>query len=193
MSLKIRKLEAIPVRLERNLQQATGTAGTPNALDGEGAYRWSRDYPALYSSYIESTLVKVTLDDGTVGWGEAQAPLAPQVSAAIVDTLLRPALEGLEFEGQSSISEMWHTMYSTMRVRGQTGGFMLDAISGVDVALWDLAGKMAGKPIHQLISPASHHLVPAYVSGLAGSTPAERVENAATIRRGGLPNIQAVL
>ncbi len=59
-------------------------------------------------------------------------------------------------------------MYQTMRVRGQTGGFMLDAISGLDLALWDLAGKMAGLPVCQLISSDALNRVPAYLSGLAG-------------------------
>ena len=57
-------------------------------------------------------------------------------------------------------------MYSTMRVRGQTGGFMLDAISGVDIALWDLAGKIAGKPLCELLSKSPKSLVPAYLSGV---------------------------
>ncbi len=178
MSSKITSIEAIPVRLARNLTEATGTAGTPNVLEGEGAYRWSRDYPALYSIFIESTLVKVRLENGLVGWGEAQAPLAPQVSATIIETLLRPALEGQHFEGQTSISPMWDTMYSTMRVRGQTGGFMLDAISGVDLALWDLAGKMAGQPVSALLANQPKSQVPAYISGLSGATVEERLKAA---------------
>ena len=70
-------------------------------------------------------------------------------------------------------------MYSTMRVRGQTGGFMLDAISGVDIALWDLAGKMASKPTAALLGETSpKREIPAYLSGLSGATNPERVEQA---------------
>jgi galactonate dehydratase len=65
------------------------------------------------------------------------------------------------------------TMYSTMRVRGQTGGFMLDAISGVDIALWDLAGKLTGKPVCELLAPGEGRKhVPAYISGLTGANKA---------------------
>ena len=55
---------------------------------------------------------------------------------------------------------MWDRLYATMRVRGQTGGFMLDAISGVDIALWDLAGKAQGLSFHELMSEAPAPLVP---------------------------------
>lgn len=166
-------MEAIPIRLPRDLEAATGTAGTPNQLTGQGAYRWSRDYPALYSVYIETALIRVTLSNGLIGWGEAQAPLAPEVACTIVDRLLRPVLEGTAFEGtRESIERLWIQMFSTMRVRGQTGGFMLDAISGVDLALWDLAGKIQSRPVCDLID-RQRDTVPAYVSGLSGPSKAE--------------------
>ena len=112
------------------------------------------------------------MDDGLVGWGEAQAPLAPEVACEIVRLLLRPAVVGAQFGGGiGEIRALWDRMYSTMRVRGQTGGFMLDAISGVDIALWDLAGKMSGLPVSRLIAgERARDAVPAYWSGLAGAT-----------------------
>jgi galactonate dehydratase len=149
-------------------------------LVGEGNYRWSTAYPVLYSVNFETALIRIELADGTVGWGEAQAPLAPEVACTIVEHLLRPAIEGVNFEGTPAhIAVLWDRMYSTMRVRGQTGGFMLDAISGVDIALWDLAGKMAGKPVCELLSDAPKRLIPAYLSGTSGATPHERAEFAA--------------
>jgi galactonate dehydratase len=164
--MKIASIQSSPIRLPRDLAGATGTAGSLTESAGSGGdYRWSRTFPALYSSYFETALVKVTLEDGTVGWGEAQAPLAPEVACTIIDLLLGPVLCGLEFDGSmSGIERLWAMMYSTMRVRGQTGGFMMDAISGVDIALWDLAGKLAGKSVSQLLS-ASKSSIPAYLSG----------------------------
>jgi galactonate dehydratase len=165
--MKISLIESFPIRLPRDLAGATGTAGSPTVLDGtEGNYRWSRTYPALYSVCFETALVRVTLEDGTVGWGEAQAPLAPEVACTIIDRLLAPVLTGLEFDGSvARIEQLWATMYSTMRVRGQTGGFMMDAISGIDIALWDLAGKLAGKSVSELLG-AGTSSIPAYLSGL---------------------------
>jgi galactonate dehydratase len=124
-------------------------------------------------------LVKVTLDSGLTGWGEAQAPLAPEVACTIVDRLLKPVLVGAEFDGSiARIERLWDLMYSTMRVRGQTGGFMLDAISGVDLALWDLAGKIQAQPVCALIAGTSNRSeVAAYYSGIPGATVEARVEN----------------
>lgn len=169
--MKIAKIEARPFRMPRDMQAATGTAGTPTLLaKGAGDYRWSDVYPVLYSVNFETALIKVTLDNGVYGWGEAQAPLAPEVSCEIVRLLLSPALEGTPFEGtREEIESLWDRMYSTMRVRGQTGGFMLDAISGVDTALWDIAGKLAEQPVYALLGGAKRS-VPAYVSGLPAAS-----------------------
>ena len=178
--MRITSLTAIPVRLPRDFGGAKGTAGSPTALMGEGNYRWSTAYPVLYSVNFETALIRVEMADGTVGWGEAQAPLAPEVACAIVDHLLRPAVVGEEFEGTAAgIEFLWDRMYSTMRVRGQTGGFMLDAISGVDIALWDVAGKMAGKPVCELLHEAPKRFMPAYLSGTSGLTPRDRAAFAA--------------
>jgi galactonate dehydratase len=167
-NMRIRKVEAFPVRLPRDWSLARGMAGSPNELvAAAGDYRWSRDYPALYSTMFETALVKVTLDNGLVGWGEAQAPLAPEVACAIVERLLRPVLENQPFDGsRASLDDWWLRMYSTMRVRGQTGGFMLDAIAGVDLALWDLAGQLASKPVAKLIRDNPPSRVRAYLSGV---------------------------
>lgn len=178
--MRIRSVSAVPVRLPRDFAGATGTAGSPTALAGAGDYRWSTAYPVLYSVNFETALVRVELDDGLVGWGEAQAPLAPEVACAIVEHLLRPAVEAAEFDGSlARIAELWERMYATMRVRGQSGGFMLDAMSGVDLALWDLAGKLAGQPVCRLLSAEPRRTVPAYLSGSSGETALERIAFAA--------------
>lgn len=187
-SVTIDRVDAIPVRIPRDLNAATGTAGTPTTLKpSRYDYKWSETYEVLYPVHFEATLVRLTCSDGRVGWGEAQAPLAPEVSSAIVERLLRPAVEGETFSGKpEEIEWLWDRMYNTMRVRGQTGGFMIDAISGVDIALWDLAGKMNQAPVAQLLGDsAPPSRLPAYVSGLAGETNAERIENARGYREMG--------
>ncbi len=179
--MKIIRIEAIPVRIPRDRGRAERTAGSPTPLDElDGPYRWSTVFPALYSVDFETALVRITLDDGTIGWGEAQAPLAPEVACTIVSLLLKPVLQGGEFDGSvECIESWWDRMYSTMRVRGQTGGFMLDAISGVDLALWDLAGKMRGEPVSALIPGSRRRTeVAAYISGVAGASIEARVEAA---------------
>ncbi len=179
MAARIEHVTAIPVSVARDRDAARGTAGSPTELGARaGSYQWSKTVATVYSDRLETTLVKVVLDNGLVGWGEAQAPVLPRVSAVIIEDLLAGVLTGEPFDGtRARIEELWWRMYQTMRVRGQTGGFMLDAISGLDIALWDLAGKMAGLPICQLIAPGkARHRIPAYLSGLAG---ADRVAFAA--------------
>lgn len=171
--MKISEIQAIPFIAERR-PEATGTAGSPaNLLSAASHYRWAENYPVLYSTRFETALIRITLDSGLIGWGESQAPVAPEVACAIVDRILKPVLIGLEFEGRiDEIESLWWRMYSAMRVRGQTGGFMLDAIAGIDLALWDLAGKIAGKPVSRLIAANSRSSVPAYLSGLPGGSAA---------------------
>ncbi len=164
--MRITSLDAFPICLPRDLAAAKGTAGSPTTLSGDGRYRWSTAYPVLYSTNFETALIRVRLENGLEGWGEAQAPLAPEVACSIVEHLLRPAIVNEEFDGSiARIEELWSRMYATMRVRGQTGGFMLDAISGVDLALWDLAGKLAGKPVSALLTDSAKQRLRAYLSG----------------------------
>ncbi len=175
--MRISKVEAFPVQLARDHGQAQGSAGSPHRLvGGAGNYRWSAHYPALYSTEFETCLVRVTLSDGMVGWGEAQAPLAPEVAAQVVKSLLSVAVEGEEFRPDAAcIGGLWQRMYSTMRVRGQVGGFMLDAMAGVDLALWDLATQVLEQPLRSLLSGSPKVEVPAYVSGTPGRTVGERL------------------
>lgn len=170
---RIARIEALPVSIERDLAKATGTAGSPSQLlAGAGKYKWSSTVAAVYSERIETTLVRITTDEGLIGWGEAQAPVAPRVSAAIIDDILASVLVGEIVEGsRQSVEHLWDLMFRTMRVRGQNSGFMMDAISGVDIALWDLAGQICGLSVAKLIAGSKARTsVPAYLSGLSGAT-----------------------
>jgi galactonate dehydratase len=61
-----------------------------------------------------------------------------------------------------------------MRVRGYVGGFYLDALAAIDIALWDIAGKQAGKPLSALLGAAGPRRIEAYVSGLPQPSRDER-------------------
>src|ERR1035441_6318187 len=118
---------------------------------------------------LETLLARGTTDSGLTGWGESQALSAPEVAGAIIHSILKPAPKGKEFGGTGQeIETLWDAMYNQMRVSGQTGGFMLDAIAAVDIALWDLAGKIHRAPIAALISgPAAKPRPASYVDHLA--------------------------
>lgn len=70
---------------------------------------------------------------------------------------------------------LWNVMYDLMRERGYYGGFMLDAISACDIALWDARGKLLDQPVYQLLGGAYRETIPCYVSGLPKPTDPERV------------------
>jgi D-arabinonate dehydratase/D-galactarolactone cycloisomerase len=129
----------------------------------------SSEYPTpyrrryCYSETIDTVIVTITTDDGLVGFGEAKAPVAPRVTKAIIDELLAGIVIG---EDPRNHLVLWERMYAGMRVRGHRAGFYLEAISGVDIALWDLAGKLAKQPIYQLLGGSFRNPVRVYASGL---------------------------
>lgn len=116
-----------------------------------------------YAEGFDTTLVRVTTDRGLVGWGEAKAPVAPRVTKAIIDDLLAEMIIGAD---PRKVQPLWETMYASMRLRGHASSFFLEAISGVDIALWDIAGQAAQAPIHQLLGGAYRTRIPVYASGV---------------------------
>ncbi len=119
-------------------------------------------------------LVKLTTADGAIGWGEAQAPVAPEVVQEIVHHLFAPLLLEKTCSSPVAIRQM---LYDAMRVRGHFGGFYVDALSAIDIALWDLAGKAAGVPVYRLLGGPVSRSLPVYVSGLIGGTPEEQIQS----------------
>jgi len=117
----------------------------------------------IYATGIDTCLVRIETDTGIVGWGEAKAPVAPRVVRAIIHDLLRDLLIGADAR---DIEPIWETMYASMRLRGHEGGFLLEAMSGVDIALWDIVGKHLGEPIHRLLGGAYRDRIPVYASGV---------------------------
>ena len=161
-------VEALALKIDRGQERYQGFRSQTGR---ESGYYRTRDYRCVYSPFIETVLVKVTDSDGLIGWGEALSPAAPEATAAIVGRLLRPLLLGHD---PLAVDVLWASLYDSMRERGHITGFMLDAISGVDIALWDLRGKRLGQPVATLLGGAHRDRVPCYVSGLPEPTPEER-------------------
>lgn len=127
-------------------------------------------YRAAYSAHIETTLVRISTDEGLVGWGEAHAPIAPAVAATVIRDLLAPLLVG---ENPLATDRLWEKMYASMRIRGHHTGFMSEAMAGIDIALWDLAGKATGLPIALLMGGGYRDRVRLYQSHLPVLEPDE--------------------
>jgi D-galactarolactone cycloisomerase len=103
-------------------------------------------------------LVEVETDDGTIGIGEAG--VGGGVTATCIEKDLKPLLIG---EDPLMIEGLWQKMFVRTRQYGRRG-IVMNAISGIDIALWDIAGKVAKLPIYKLLG-ACRDRVEAYASG----------------------------
>lgn len=127
------------------------------------------EYPPLwrnradYAPANETVIVRLERADGIVGWGEAHTPLAGHITREVIDRLLSPLLVG---QPATEIHPLWERMYSAMRLRGHHSGYLLEAISAIDIALWDAAGKAAGVPVAKLLGGMVRERVPVYASSL---------------------------
>jgi len=110
-----------------------------------------------------ATLVEVTTDSGVTGWGEAfaQGLEPPQIAAAVIEHALGPLVIG---EDALATEVLWHRMYHHSRDYGRKGS-VIAAISAVDMALWDIAGKHYGVPVYQLLGGAFRNRVQPYATG----------------------------
>ncbi|GAA5201324.1 mandelate racemase/muconate lactonizing enzyme family protein [Rugosimonospora acidiphila] len=122
-------------------------------------------HPARMSTRLldrrEYLLVEIRTDDGDSGTGYAYAGTrGGRILRHMVEDLLVPVLKGRDPGG---IADLWRDLYQESLLMGRRGG-MLRAISAVDIALWDLAGKRQGLPLARLLGGAATS-VPAYASG----------------------------
>ena len=140
--------------------------------------RADKRHLCVYPAARWTALVRVEADNGLVGIGESHAPVAPRVVSTIIQDLFAPLLIG---EDARQIDVLWERMFSAMRLRSHTQGFTLEAIAGIDIALWDLLGKQRGEPVWMMLGGAYRTRLPVYSSGVPGRNPEERlaaVENA---------------
>ena len=78
--MRIKSVQAIPVRLPRDIAGSRGTAGSPTALSGEGAYRWSTAYPSPHPVHPDTAPVRLEHAAGSGVSAQAPAPLAPALA-----------------------------------------------------------------------------------------------------------------
>jgi len=146
------------------------------------------DNPFAFSqgwvSSRSATLVEIHTNDGIVGWGEAfcQGLEVPEISATITKECFAEMVIG---ENPLDTERLWFAMYNRSRDFGRKGSVMA-AISAIDMALWDIAGKVYGKPIWQLLGGAFRHEVEPYATGfyrLKGQNEASRLVEEAHMHR----------
>ena len=110
-----------------------------------------------------ATLVEVLTDEGVSGWGEAfaQGLEPPEIAATVIDKALRPLVVGAD---PLDTEVLWHRMYHMTRDYGRKGS-VVAAISAVDIALWDIAGKFHEVPVYKLLGGAFRTKVQPYATG----------------------------
>lgn len=131
----------------------------------------------------DAVLVKVQTDDGIVGWGESHAGRAPGAVAQLVNTTLRQLVTGLE---ATDVVGAWDRIYRMQLASHGMGAACSIAMSGLDMALWDIRAKAAGWPLYRLLGGAEKR-IPAYAGGvsLGYQVPEALVEEARGVKEQG--------
>ena len=161
--MKIKKIECVQLNIPPSAPPKSQKRRDAWAVDAEVANPMSR-YPK-YKRYRPSWLprwggvwVKVTAEDGT--WGLGTTSAAPAVEP-IIKTHFAPMLEGEDCLAREKI---WDMMFRMSKPYGTLGLSCL-AMSGIDLALWDLAGKIHNQPVYKLLGGAVRDNIQAYATG----------------------------
>lgn len=143
------------------------TAAEPLKIVEVIAHPLSQTLPAptvtSWGSYtkVSLVLVEVRTDAGIVGIGETLARFSPKAYADLIETSLRPRLVG---QDARNIGALWQSMRRALS--GKAGGMLIEAIAGVDIALWDILGKATGQPIAKLLGGIGRDRVDVYAAAV---------------------------
>ena len=140
--MKIAKIEALPLKIPFS-------SGGPPA--GWGAAAWST---------LDSLLVRVETEEGLVGWGEGFAYSCQRAVQAVLEDMIAPVVVGRD---ATDIAGLMQELQFTLHLFGRYG-ITLFALSGFEIALWDLAGKRAGRPLSELLGGPAGGELPGYAS-----------------------------
>lgn len=115
-------------------------------------------------------LVEIVCDDGTIGWGECLGPARPNAAVVQAYSARLIGADPLETE------KIWAVLYNAFRDQGQRG-LSITALSGIDIALWDIKGKHFGVPVSTLLGGRFRESVRAYATGSFKRDGVDRVED----------------
>jgi L-alanine-DL-glutamate epimerase-like enolase superfamily enzyme len=140
--MKIEQIEALPLaaKIEKPIRVSTTTFTEARAL-----------------------IVRVTTDDGLTGIGESLVRSASRATKYLVEDMLAPLIIGKD---PMDLAARWWEMFLAMGLRGHTKGHFVEAISGIDVALWDLIGKALNLPVYKVLHGFGRQKIPAYGSSI---------------------------
>jgi len=140
--MRIAGIESIPLRIPF-------TAGGRSATSAWGA-----------AQTVDSLIVSVTTDTGVVGWGETFGFTAIPAVKVAIDSILAPECIGRD---ATQRGKLMLDLQKKFHVFGRSGAFIY-GLSAIDIALWDIAGKVAKKPVYQLLGGSDATSVASYAS-----------------------------
>ncbi len=126
---------------------------------GPAAFR----HGAAATSALDMVVVEVSTDTGLRGWGDAFAYFSPRTTCSAIEEMVAPQVKGKTVPDASEIPAFIEQIQRNLHLFGRYGITMF-AISGLDIALWDLAARVKGVPLHQLLGQAKRTKIPAYAS-----------------------------
>lgn len=173
--MRIARVEAIPLREPDSTDAGGWWVTTPLDVFAESP-RGERQPPPPVgrSADVTNVLVRVHTDDGRVGHG--LVGVGTRSAVIVIEELLAPHVVG---KSPFDVEKIWQTMYLTTLNKGRKG-LLLEAISGIDIALWDLMGQIVEQPVYNLLGGKTKESIRAYASQCyARSDPAEVAAEAA--------------
>ena len=131
----------------------------------------------------DALIVKVTTEGGLTGWGESHHGRCPGAIAHLINTTLRQLVVGMDAH---DVVGVWSRIYSRQLASHGMGTATCLAMSGIDLALWDIRGKAVGWPLYKLLG-GSRRPSPAYAGGisLGFQEPATLIEEIEALRAQG--------
>lgn len=117
---------------------------------------------ALYTE-MYATFVEVQLENGVTGWGECLVRQAPTSAKSVIEEVFEPILVG---QSATRVQALWDEVQYMFRTRGHSRGIVLEALAGVDIAIWDALGRSLGRPISQLLWGAGRSELDCYASSI---------------------------
>jgi D-galactarolactone cycloisomerase len=110
---------------------------------------------------VSIVLVEVRTADGILGYGECLGRFGARAYAELINEVFAPRLLG---QSAFDIRRLWQQMRASLT--GRAGGMLVEAIAGVDIALWDVVGKALGQPVHRLLGGMGRSQVDCYASSV---------------------------
>ena len=126
---------------------------------GPAAFR----HGAAATSALDMVVVEVTTDTGLTGWGDAFAYFSPRTTCSAIEEMVAPQVKGKTVPDANEIPAFIEQIQRNLHLFGRYGITMF-AISGLDIALWDLAARVKAVPVYRLLGQAKRTKIPAYAS-----------------------------